>query len=191
MLKKHYLASLIASFILASNVTYASVPTWQITKDKSSLTFSATQNGAPVAGEFKKFSGDIQFDPNQLNASHVQIVVDVDSVTSAYAEVADTLKTADWFDAKRFPHAIFKATHFTAVGKNTYQAEGTLTIRDKTQPVTLHFVLDNCTKTNTQLHGDTTLKRTVFGVGQGDWANTNTIKDEVTVHFSLYATATP
>src|SRR5690606_28094519 len=109
----------------------------------------------------------------------------------SYAQVADTLKTADWFDVKRFPKAIFKAAHFTLIEKNTYQADGTLTIRDKTAPASVHFVLDNYTKTNTQLHGDTILKRTVFGVGQGDWSKTNTIKDEVTVHFSLDAAANP
>lgn len=176
---------------LMSSAIYAALPQWQIVSDKNSLTFTGTQNGAPVSGEFKKFSGDIQFDPAQLNSSQVQITVDINSVTSSYAQVGDTLKTADWFNVKLFPQAVFKASHFTKTGNNAYQANGTLTIRDKSAPITLNFVLDEYSATQTRAHGDTSLKRTAFGVGQGEWANTSTVKDEVQVHFSLTATKKP
>jgi polyisoprenoid-binding protein YceI len=174
-----------------SSTIYAAVSQWQIAPDKSSLTFTGTQNGAPVSGEFKKFTGDIQFDPAQLNSSQVQITVDTTSVTSSYAQVADTLKTADWFNIKQFPQAVFKANHFTKTGNNAYQASGTLMLRDKTAPITLNFVLDEYSATQTRAHGDTSFKRTTFGVGQGEWANTNVVKDDVQVHFSLTATKKP
>ncbi|MBI2785907.1 MAG: YceI family protein [Legionella longbeachae] len=177
-------------FIFAFATIYATtIPHWKIISDKSTLNFTATQNGAPVNGEFKKFDGEIKFDPAQLNSSQIKITVDMNSVSSSYAQVADTLKTADWFNVKSYPKAVFKASHFVKTGNNSYQASGNFTLRDKTVPITLNFVLDEYSATQSRVHGDTTIKRTAFGVGQGEWANTNTIKDDVQIHFTLSATA--
>lgn len=163
-------------------------PSWQIITAKSSLTFTAIQNNAPVTGEFKSFTGDIKFDPKELNQSAVRIVVDIGSVTTSYADVANTLKTSDWFDVKSFPQAIFQANSFTKTGNNSYQANGTLTLRDKTLPITLIFVLEKYSDTEALATGTTIFKRTQFGVGKGDWANTNEIKDDVKVNFTITAT---
>lgn len=163
----------------------AGATTWQIVPKDSSLTFTATQNNAPVSGQFKTFTGEINFDPAKLDSSSVNIVVDVGSVTASYKDVADTLKTPDWFDTKVFPKAVFKASQFTKTGDKNYQAAGNLTIRDKTVPVTLTFTLDEYSPTNAHAAGSTTLKRSAFGVGRGDWASTDTVKDDVQVNFIL------
>jgi polyisoprenoid-binding protein YceI len=176
---------LIAACIFVPMTAFSAVPTWKIVSDKSDITFSATQNGAPVTGHFKKFTGDIAFDPAQLNESHVQINVDMTSVTTSYGQVADTLKTADWFSVSVFPQAVFKADHFTKTGDHSYQADGKLTIRGKTLPVVLTFDIDAFSKSNAHATGSTSLKRTAFDVGQGDWAKTDEIKDDVTVKFIL------
>jgi polyisoprenoid-binding protein YceI len=111
----------------------------------------------------------------------------MNSVNTTYSEVAATLKTPDWFDVKLFPQAIFKANKFTKTGDKTYKANGTLTIREKTEPVILTFTLDEYSKTNAHITGTTTLKRTLFGVGMGDWAKTDEIKDDIQVKFILAA----
>jgi|SRR6185312_1198091 len=162
--------------------------TWQIIPKESAINFTATQNGAPVSGQFKSFSGEINFDPTQLATSNVRIVVDINSVMAAYDQVVDTLKTADWFNVKLFPQAIFKSSNFTKTGDNTYQANGTLTIRDKTAPIMLTFVMEEYSKSHARAKGTATLQRTTFGVGQGEWAKTDEIKDEVKINFTLAAT---
>lgn len=177
---KLWITTLIFAFSLNA---YASE--WQIVPTESSLTFTATQNNSPLSGEFKRFKGSINFDPAQLATSNVNITVDTGSVSASYQEVADTLKTPDWFDIKIFPEATFKATQFTKTGDNSYKAEGTLTIRDKTVPVTLNFNLDTYSQTKAHATGSTTLKRTAFGVGRGDWAKTTDVKDDVQVNFKL------
>lgn len=163
---------------------HAATPAWQIVPDKSSLTFTATQNGSPVTGEFKTFSGEIQFDPTQLVSSHVAIQVNMGSVVTSYGQVADTLKTPDWFNIKLFPQAVFKASSFKKISDNTYQADGTLTIRDKTIPIVLTFTWMNVSKQSATVKGTTTLKRTQFGIGQGDWSSTDQVKDDVQVQFN-------
>ena len=61
-------------------------------RGESSLTFTTTQNDAPVTGQFKNFTGEINFDPNQLKANNIKIIVDVVSIQS-YNQLSDTLRT--------------------------------------------------------------------------------------------------
>lgn len=177
-----------AAILSLPMLAMADLPKWQIIPDKSSITFTATQNNAPVTGQFKTFTGEINFDTEQLSNSNVTITVDIGSVTTSYAEIAETLKKPDWFDVKIFPKATFKATSFSKMGEHSYQANGTLTLRDKSAPLTLTFDLKPITKTTSVATGETTLQRTAFGIGKGEWANTDSVKDEVKVNFTLTAT---
>lgn len=172
---------LLILMLLCSPIFAKAAPVWEINKESSKLTFSAVQNNSPISGEFKTFSGDINFDPADLKTSHVKIVVATDSVSTAYKEVQDTLRTADWFNIKMFPEAVFKADHFIKTGNNTFQADGTLTLRDKTFPVQLTFVLDEYSTTTAKATGNAIIKRTLFGVGQGEWSKTDGVKDDVKV----------
>lgn len=178
----------IASLCLMSAMAAAAVPVWKFTPADSKITFTATQNGAPVTGQFKKFEGNITFDPKQLDASHVDIIVTLSSVTASYDEVVSALQSPAWFSVKVFPKAEFKSNSFTKTGDKTYEAKGMLTIRDKTVPVVLTFTLNEYTDTKASVDGSTTLKRTDFGVGQGEWAKTDGVKDEVKVDFTVKAT---
>lgn len=163
------------------------LPEWQIVPAESNLTFTATQNGAPVSGEFKKFTGDILVDPANYQASKIHIIVDINSLYASYAELVSTLASSDWFDAKLFPKADFVATDFKKTGDKTYQANGKLTIRDKTAPITLSFTAEETAKNKALVVGSTTFKRTTFGVGQGEWSSTEEVKDDVKVEFKLVA----
>lgn len=174
-------------FFLFSSFVFAAVPTWQIVPAESSLKFTATQNGAPVSGQFKKFNGEIHFDPNDLKDGMVKITVEMGSVTDPYNQLSDTLKDKDWFNTKMFPTAIFTANHFEKTGDKTYRAMGELTIKDKTLPVILSFSQETYTPTKAVVKGSTTIKRTAFDVGQGDWSDTKTVKDDVKIDFVISA----
>lgn len=187
-MNKINLKKVIIIFLLSPLIAFADITSWKIIPNESTLTFTATQNGAPVTGTFKNFSGSINFDPTQLDKSSVKIIVNVGSISDPYHELSDTLKTADWFNVKLFPQAIFQSTGFTKTGDKTYQAKGTLTIRDKTQPIVLNFTQEEYSQTKAKMTGSTTIKRTVFGVGQGEWSDTKAVKDDVQVNFTVSAT---
>lgn len=174
-------------FLLFPALSAASAPAWQIVPEASSLNFTATQNGAPTMGSFKKFIADIHFDPEHLDGNSVKVVIDVNSISDPLNQLADTLKGSDWFNAKQFPTATYTAAKFTKTGDKAYQADGMLTIRDKTLPVILKFTQEEYTGNKARIKGGTTIKRTAFGVGQGDWADTNTIKDDVKIDFEVTA----
>lgn len=168
-------------------IAYAAVPAWQIMPSESSITFTGIQNGAPATGSFKKFTGTIHFDPDQLNSSNVRIVINMNSVSMSFSDFTATLLTEDWFNVTLFPDAVFDASHFTKVGDNKYQADGTLTIRDKSVSVRVSFDTKELSKDKVIVTGSTIVKRTQFGVGRGEWADTEAIKDDIKVNFTVAA----
>jgi polyisoprenoid-binding protein YceI len=187
LIKSHFhkaLALLIFIFPLISHAAYNW--NWKIIPEKSTLTFTAIQNNSPVTGQFKTFTTQIYFDPANLKTNHIQVNIDMNSIAASYDEVENTLKTDDWFNIKLFPEASFKTTSITQMGNNSYQANGTLTIRDKTIPITFPFTLIIKDK-KAQAIGSVTLKRTLFGIGQHDWTKTDIIKDDVKVTFNISA----
>ncbi|SRR5579883_135068 len=188
-MKKGLTLFLISCLLCVAQVTYAA-KSWKIIPEKSKLTFTAIQNNSPVTGQFKNFTGDIAFDPKDLNGSHVNIVIDMKSVTTSYGTVADTLKTPEWFDVNKYPQALFAADYIVEdakAGHNAYMASGKLTIRDKTVPIVVHFVLDQYSDKLAHVKGDTEFARTKFNVGTGEWAKTDAIKDNVKVEFDITA----
>lgn len=188
-MKKIASSILLMVSLFCANVLFAAEPPlWKIVPAHSSLAFIATQNGAPVKGEFKKFTGEIHFDLNQLKDSKVKITVDMSSLATSYEDLTVTLKTPDWFNQAAYPQAVFESTEISKVADKQYQAKGNLTIRNKTLPVTLNFTVTQPTQSNIMATGYTTLKRTVFGVGQGEWSSVNEVKDDVRVDFVVNAT---
>ena len=95
------------------------------------------------------------------------------------AERDDTLKGTDFFSIAKFPQARFVATKFRSMGGNNYAADGSLTLRGVSKPVTLTFTWTGGAKP--VLSGKATVKRLDFGVGGGDWADTSIIPNEVAV----------
>ncbi|MBI2786175.1 MAG: YceI family protein [Legionella longbeachae] len=174
--------------ILYAAVANAStLPQWTIVPDESSLSFTATQNNAPVSGSFKHFTGQIFVDPAHYQDSSIEIVVDMNSISTSYAEITSIILGSDWFNVKEFPKAEFKSTKITKKDDQTYDAVGTLTIKNKSVPVTLTFTAVESPKNHLLIDGHTLVKRTAFGIGQGEWASTNEIKDDVTVNFKVVA----
>ncbi len=174
-------------FALLATKLFATPTHWEMIPNESQLSFTATQNGSPVKGEFKQFTANLQVDVNDLKNSSIDIIIDINSLTTSYNEVQTTLLTPDWFNVKMFPKAEFKSTDFIKTGENAYQAKGTLTIRDKSVPVILNFTSSFPSENKGIVQGSTSFKRNAFGIGQGEWASTDQIKDEVTVNFKVSA----
>lgn len=154
--------------------------------EKSHITFTATQNDAAVAGEFRAFTADIAFHPDALAESQVTVTVDMASVNAGYDEVVSTLATEDWFNSSAYRHAVFATQSFTHLGDNRYEAAATLTIKDHVQPVTLQFTLHDFSENAAHMTGETTLKRTDFAIG---WEDTSTVEDDVVVKVEIHAEA--
>lgn len=162
---------------------------WIVGKN-AQLGFSTQWTSEQVVGSFKQWTADIVFSPDELEKSVVTVNVDLASVSTGDEQRDSALPSADWFDVEHHPSAIFTASQFTQVAEGRYQAKGELTLRGIKAPLTLLFKFDIVGDKGT-IKGETTLDRTVFGVGQGDYAATDQIPAAVKVSFKLMVTRKP
>ena len=170
----------------ATEAVKAGPSSWAIGKG-STLQFRTSWSGAAIAGGFRKFEGDIDFGPDALDKSRVEIRVDTGSVFSGDDQRDETLKSADWFSVASFATATFSASKFRKVGADRYVANGTLKLKGVSLPIALPFTLRIKGDAAT-MQGSATLDRTAYKIGEGDYASTSEIPADVTVDVVIKAT---
>ncbi|UZW59627.1 YceI family protein [Lysobacter enzymogenes] len=170
------------SLALAAALTLTAAPAFAadyVQQAGSTLTFATKYQGEVFAGNFPGFTARLSFDPAKLEGSKLDVVIPLAGANSKNAERDDTLKGNEFFDIAKFPQARYTATKFRSLGGNNYAADGSLTLRGVSKPVTLNFTWTAGAKP--VLAGKATVKRLDFNVGGGDWADTSIIPNEVAV----------
>jgi polyisoprenoid-binding protein YceI len=150
----------------------------------SEIAFTVKQMGVPVDGKFKKWDAQVVFDPKKPEAGKVSLALDTASAGFGVAETDVEIPKPVWFNSAKFPQATFTSTAIKAAGPGKYTVAGKLSIkgssRDVTVPVTLAAAGANSVAT-----GAFTIKRLEFKIGEGEWADTSMVADEVQVKFKL------
>lgn len=149
----------------------------------STLGFTGTVQGESFEGRFGAFTAEIRFDPAALSDSRFEVSIDLASADSNNEERDATLKSEDFFNVAAATQAHYRATRFRALSEQRFAADGELTLRDVTRPVTLTFTW--ITGNPATLDGEAALERLDFGVGGGDWADEETIANAVHVFTHL------
>ena len=145
----------------------------------STLVFASSYDGEVFTGKFGGFNTTLSFDPAKLAGSKLDVTINLAGSATGNGERDSTLLGADFFNVARFAQARYTASKFRALGGNQYAADGTLSLRGISKPVTLTFTWTPGAQP--VLNGKATVKRLDFGVGGGDWADTGTIPNEVAV----------
>ena len=169
----------------------ATAPAWIVDKAASSLRFSSSMAGEGFTGAFRRWDADIRFDPADLAGSSVTASIDVGSAATGNADRDQALPTDTFLDAPAHPRATFVARHFTALGGGRYQADGVLTLRGVSKPLSLPFTLAIQGGGLARMAGQVAINRLAFGVGQGEWKATTTIPAAVTVSVAILARRAP
>jgi len=163
---------------------------WTINSRKSELEFKAAMYGSEFTGQFKNFGGTINFDPDNLEESYAEIIIDMTSVETGNDERDEQILTSDWFDVAQYPKATFKTLQFERAAGNNYVAVGNLSIKNVTLPVSLPFTLeikDKGDQKTAQVSGNLQLNRHEFNIGEGEWSTGATVSEGVRVTVSLTA----
>ena len=174
---------MVSAALVIGGIALAAAP-WKTELKQSKLAFVGTQAGAEFEGVFDKFAADIQFDANDLATSRFDVTIDVRSVNSRDKERDAVIKSPDLFSADKWPTARYVTSTFADLGGGKYLATGKLTIRDVTRDVPVEFthVVD---ASGAWLKGSAKIKRLEFGVGQGEWKDTQGVANDVRVTFAL------
>lgn len=155
-----------------------------VNPDRSEIRFVGKQMGVPVEGRFRKFTAQLEFDPAKLAASRALIEVDLNSIDTGTAEADEEVKTKAWFNIALFPTAKFQSASMRSLGGNRYEAAGKLSIKGRTRDLAAQFTVRQ-EGAITWFEGSFPIKRLDFGVGEGPWADTETVADEVAVKFKF------
>jgi polyisoprenoid-binding protein YceI len=159
---------------------------WTTAPASSRLNFTATQAGGEFDGQFRRFHADIAFDPADLAGSHFRVVIETASADTQEKERDTTLAGSDFFAADRWPTATYEAGQFVTSGPGQFEARGKLTIRGITRDVPVTFAFKPAADgRSASLTGGTTIRRLDFGVGQGQWQDTQWVGNEVRIRFEL------
>ncbi len=159
---------------------------WLVVKADSHVKFTASQQGTEFTGEFEQFDALINFKEDAIETANVTATINLGSVSAGDKDRDGALPGKEWFNVKAFPKAIFQSNNFVKTGANTYEARGTLTMKDKTQALTLPFTLD-ITGAKAEMAGTVTLDRTLWEVGTGAWATDEWVSTDVTVDVKISA----
>ncbi|HEX4856018.1 MAG TPA: YceI family protein [Limnobacter sp.] len=146
------------------------------------------QFNVPVSGSFKKFSGDVQFDPGKPGETRALLTVETASYDLGDPAYNKEVAGKDWFDSKNHPQATFVITGVTGSG-NSLQATGDLTLRGIRKPVKFPVKI-HTTAGKHVFSGKTQIKRLDYKVGaDGEWGDTSLVADEVVIDFRLVVPA--
>jgi len=152
-MKKFFYPIAALALIAASAFTVVKSQDWKIA-DGYSVTFSSSD----TKGEFKGLKGTISFDPANLKTSKFDCNIDIATINTGNAMKNTHAKSADWFDADKYPTIEFKSTAITKTAAG-YEAAGTLTMHGVTKPTTIPFTFDGST-----FKGSVEVARVDYGV---------------------------
>lgn len=157
------------------------------TVDDGQIGFSLRQMGADVSGSFANWTAAIEFKEIATDGSHGTALATIDTTSLTLGSVTKQATDVEFFDIAAFPTATFSATKIIPADQG-FIAEGTLTLRGVTMPVSLPFTMDLVGDTAT-VTASTTLDRRDFAMGP-NYPDESSVGFTVTVTINLAATRT-
>jgi len=165
-----------AVLVLGSVVAMAAQAQQKLVPAQSDITFVSKQMGVPVEGHFRKFDGQIAFDPAKPATSKISFTVDTASATLGVRETDAELPKADWFNVPKFPQALFQSSSVKAMGGGKFEVAGKLSIKGVSADVVVPVALTQSGAVTTAT-GSFPIKRLTFKIGENEWSDTSTVAE--------------
>jgi polyisoprenoid-binding protein YceI len=93
-----------------------------------------------VTGNFNSFEGSVESESDDFTDAKIHFEIATNSIDTNQEQRDGHLKSADFFDAEKFPKIVFNSTSFKKVKGEQYKLVGSLTIKDVTKVVELDVV---------------------------------------------------
>jgi polyisoprenoid-binding protein YceI len=149
---------------------------------KSTVSASFTQMKVTVEAPFKRFGGSIDFDPARPAAAKAHVEIETASFDLGDEDYNSEVRKPDWFDSAKYPKASFDASGLKALGPGRYEASGTLTLKGKTQNLTVPLSQKSEAGADV-FDGTVTISRAAFNIGDAQWKDT--VADPVSIKFHI------
>jgi polyisoprenoid-binding protein YceI len=166
---------LAAMAALAGASAFAAPVTYTLDPAHTYPSFAADHFGGLSVwrGKFNSTSGKVVYDKDAKSGS-LDVTVDINSINFGMPKLDEHAKSAEMFDAAKYPTATFSGKFTKFNGSAPAEAQGTLTMHGVTKPVTLKVDSFKCIQsplTKKEVCGvevSSTINRADFGVNYGD-----------------------
>ena len=182
------LRRIVLSTLLLASLPALAAQKYDIDSTHTQVQFTWNHFGfSNPSATLEKIGGDFEIDTADLSKSTISVKMPLDGLHTGVAKLDEHLKSADFFDAAKFPEITFKSTKVEKSGAEQLKVTGDLTVHGVTKPVTLavkvNKIGDNpMMKTpSAGFDADVTIKRSEFGVG----AYVPNVSDDIKVHITF------
>ena len=133
---------LAAALALAS--THAAAATYKIDPRHTQVHFTYAHNQySHLSGRLNEVNGTLEFDPAKPGESSISLELPLASLSTGVPGLDEHLRSADFFDAEKFPTASFKSTKVTVKDATHFDLTGDLTIKGVTKPATFAVTINH------------------------------------------------
>lgn len=141
---KKILLSFVFAFV--SMFTFAQ-SSWSVDPMHSSVNFNIKHMGISfVQGRFDKFEGAVTTAGANLDNAKFDFTVYPETINTGVEPRDKHLKSADFFDAEKFPTMTFQGATISQAKGNSYTLKGKLTIKDVTKEISIPVTFGGVTK---------------------------------------------
>ena len=160
--------------VLLILTAFTTSDTWKNDQAHSQLGFTVTHLGiSDVSGTFNDFDVNVMSSKPDFSDAVFELKANVASIDTRIDARDNHLKSADFFDATKYPFITFKSTSLVKKEENNYKIIGDLTMHGVTKQVTMDLTYRGMTEnpmskaktTGFQLTGS--INRSDFNIGAG------------------------
>jgi polyisoprenoid-binding protein YceI len=158
-----------------TKVNYAPIPSgeYKIDPAHSVIGFSIRHYEISwVRGRFRDFSGTIRYDGADISKSSVEFAAKIESIGTGVDARNAHLRTADFFDAAKYPEMTFKSTRVERKAEDQYVLHGDFTLKGVTKQISFPFAMTGAIKdaqgnTRFGVAAETKIDRRDYGITWG------------------------
>ncbi len=146
-------------------VSYEPGETIKADKEESFIAFTGAK-GSIISheGAFDDYDFSLtlsEIDPGDLEDADLTVTVQIESIRTDTDLLTTHLLSSDFFDAEKFPQAVFIADTITEIGPDMYRIDGGLAIKDVALPISVEAEI-----TDQSFVAEFVIDRTDYGVGE-------------------------
>ena len=116
---------------------------YEVDQQHTHIGFTAKHLGvSTVRGRFNRFEGQFEGPDDDFTKARGEVRIEVASLESRSDQRDTHLRSADFFDAEKYPYITFKITAVKAVDDESFRVTGDLTVKDVTRPIVLDATVE-------------------------------------------------
>lgn len=143
-MKKLPLLLMISSLVIFSHPVFAA--TYNLDPQHTAVSFKIRHLLSNVQGTFNEFEGQFEYEPGKPETWKAEATIQTASIDTRLKERDDHLRSADFFDAEKYPTLTFKSTEVTSATATGAVLKGILTMRGVEKPVALELKIHGVAK---------------------------------------------